>query len=104
MASEIWSAILSGWPSVTDSEVNRKRSLKCHFLPVRVVRGNQGLPDCLYRLPSPEAAISPPARVTKRAQYACLYVNRPDPKAPKPAPSNGDDCPFNRSRQAGNGE
>src|SRR5487761_699105 len=23
MASEIWSAILSGWPSVTDSEVNR---------------------------------------------------------------------------------
>src|SRR6266566_1710058 len=23
-ASEIWSAILSGWPSVTDSEVNRK--------------------------------------------------------------------------------
>ncbi len=25
MASEIWSAILSGWPSVTDSEVNRKR-------------------------------------------------------------------------------
>src|SRR5438270_11291559 len=31
MASEIWSAILSGWPSVTDSEVNkkfRKASLK----------------------------------------------------------------------------
>src|SRR5579884_1197347 len=25
-ASEIWSAILSGWPSVTDSEVNRKFS------------------------------------------------------------------------------
>jgi hypothetical protein len=25
MASEIWSAILSGWPSVTDSEVKRKR-------------------------------------------------------------------------------
>src|SRR3984957_15230993 len=25
MASEIWSAILSGWPSVTDSEVNRIR-------------------------------------------------------------------------------
>src|SRR6267143_1820219 len=23
-ASEIWSAILSGWPSVTDSEVNKK--------------------------------------------------------------------------------
>src|ERR1700688_3929220 len=27
MASEIWSAILSGWPSVTDSEVNRIRFL-----------------------------------------------------------------------------
>ena len=27
MASETWSAILSGWPSVTDSEVNKKRSL-----------------------------------------------------------------------------
>src|ERR1017187_4822354 len=25
MASEIWSAILSGWPSVTDSEVNKQR-------------------------------------------------------------------------------
>ena len=24
MASEIWSAILSGWPSVTDSEVKRE--------------------------------------------------------------------------------
>src|SRR2546430_8176001 len=27
MASEIWSAILSGWPSVTDSEVNKIRFL-----------------------------------------------------------------------------
>ena len=26
IASEIWSAILSGWPSVTDSLVNKKRS------------------------------------------------------------------------------
>src|SRR6185312_15318830 len=26
MASETWSAILSGWPSVTDSEVNRNLS------------------------------------------------------------------------------
>src|SRR5882672_1159830 len=25
--SEIWSAILSGWPSVTDSDVNRKLSI-----------------------------------------------------------------------------
>src|SRR5579864_6026829 len=27
MASEIWSAILSGWPSVTDSDVKRYRFL-----------------------------------------------------------------------------
>ena len=26
MASLIWSAILSGWPSVTDSEVNSRRA------------------------------------------------------------------------------
>src|SRR3954463_1041868 len=26
MPSLIWSAILSGWPSVTDSEVNRRRA------------------------------------------------------------------------------
>src|ERR1700722_3155290 len=29
IASEIWSAILSGWPSVTDSEVNRNLSRGC---------------------------------------------------------------------------
>ena len=29
MASEIWSAILSGWPSVTDSDVNRYRFATC---------------------------------------------------------------------------
>ena len=27
MVSEIWSAILSGWPSVTDSEVKRCEAL-----------------------------------------------------------------------------
>src|ERR1035437_4065708 len=35
MASETWSAILSGCPSVTDSEVNKKRSLKFGFLPIQ---------------------------------------------------------------------
>src|ERR1700680_4856747 len=34
IASETWSAILSGWPSVTDSEVNKKRSLKLELLPI----------------------------------------------------------------------
>src|SRR5690348_13315256 len=40
MASEIWSAILSGWPSVTDSLVNKKRSrvAKANSLVVSVCR------------------------------------------------------------------
>src|SRR6266496_4488920 len=33
IASEIWSAILSGCPSVTDSEVNRKRFCDDNVLP-----------------------------------------------------------------------
>src|SRR5215471_16559100 len=32
IASEIWSAILSGWPSVTDSEVNKKRFLDGKYI------------------------------------------------------------------------
>src|SRR5271169_6319430 len=36
-ASEIWSAILSGCPSVTDSEVNRK--LRFFWLKRRLLRG-----------------------------------------------------------------
>ena len=32
IASETWSATLSGWPSVTDSDVNRKPSVTlCHL-------------------------------------------------------------------------
>src|SRR5271157_5210753 len=38
MASETWSAILSGWPSVTDSEVNRKRSLNLTLLPLQGIQ------------------------------------------------------------------
>src|SRR5579872_7568962 len=38
MASEIWSAILSGWPSVTDSEVNKKRFLDGKFVCLLYMR------------------------------------------------------------------
>ena len=31
-ASEIWSQILSGWPSVTDSEVKRRPDTLCSLL------------------------------------------------------------------------
>src|SRR5438270_4491397 len=47
MASEIWSAILSGCPSVTDSEVNKRRFLDgtlcfslCHVQVLRVEHVN----------------------------------------------------------------
>src|SRR6202040_170142 len=33
IASEIWSAILSGWPSVTDSDVNKNFSREANGLP-----------------------------------------------------------------------
>src|SRR5216684_8522146 len=46
-ASEIWSATLSGWPSDTDSEVN-KNSLIERFVPA--VRTPQGY-QILYRFP-----------------------------------------------------
>src|SRR5271166_3730732 len=41
MASDTWSAILSGWPSVTDSEVKRKRSLNEKLLPLQGIQFGQ---------------------------------------------------------------
>src|SRR5512140_3992723 len=38
MASEIWSAILSGWPSVTDSDVKRLRYLPMFLCSKAAVR------------------------------------------------------------------
>src|SRR5438552_7963198 len=42
-ASEIWSAILSGWPSVTDSEVKVQRSLTLVASSLVVPPGNDGI-------------------------------------------------------------
>src|SRR5216683_6336118 len=43
-ASEIWSAILSGWPSVTDSDVNRKlRKASLKLILLRDLRWNAPL-------------------------------------------------------------
>src|SRR5215216_780599 len=40
--SEIWSQTLSGWPSVTDSEVNRYSfSESCCIAPISVVDGQE---------------------------------------------------------------
>src|SRR5712671_3050655 len=36
IASEIWSAILSGWPSVTDSDVNKNFSREANGLPPKI--------------------------------------------------------------------
>src|SRR6202022_4265352 len=45
IASEIWSAILSGWPSVTDSEVNKERffDAKLSLLKLRLILMRSGL-------------------------------------------------------------
>src|SRR5687767_8228075 len=66
MESEIWSAILSGCPSVTDSDVNRYRPLRLmsfellalHRLRARLPRANRPnvsdwRPDRQPRAPSP---------------------------------------------------
>src|SRR5437588_10608812 len=46
-ASEIWSAILSGWPSVTDSDVNKKlRKASLKLILLRDLRGTHG---CKHR-------------------------------------------------------
>src|SRR5215469_18829161 len=50
IASEIWSAILSGWPSVTDSEVNKKR-----FLDGKLCLSFNGMRECSAR-PAPGVA------------------------------------------------
>src|SRR5439155_24012087 len=42
-ASEIWSAILSGWPSVTDSEVKVQRSLTLVASSLSVPPGDHGV-------------------------------------------------------------
>src|SRR5437588_11207927 len=55
IASDTWSAILSGWPSVTDSEVNRKRSLNFAFLPI------QGLIEMFVQDPQGPPELSPNA-------------------------------------------
>src|SRR3954451_9101464 len=41
IASEIWSAILSGWPSVTDSEVKRWRPLRLMRVELLLLRGRK---------------------------------------------------------------
>src|SRR6266478_5738301 len=51
-ASEIWSAILSGWPSVTDSDVNRKLRKASLKLILLQICGGQRLPTPLLIQPS----------------------------------------------------
>src|ERR1700674_2172874 len=57
MASEIWSATLSGWPSVTDSEVNRCASVSLIITPL-TQRALAGGPAVVQNLPdSPRAGM-----------------------------------------------
>src|ERR1700740_1718746 len=51
-ASEIWSAILSGWPSVTDSDVNRKlRKASLKLILLRVLGAEVLLQPPLFMQP-----------------------------------------------------
>src|SRR5208282_4175965 len=80
MASETWSAILSGWPSVTDSEVNKKRSLKLKtpsldgIQRIRRVAIGSGIGTSMSRneLHSPEVDLQPINSAWLHAQ------NKPD--------------------------
>src|SRR5512137_2526225 len=56
MASEIWSHILSGWPSVTDSDVNRYCEASWMLIVLRRWKG--GTAWCRERTTGPGAARS----------------------------------------------
>src|SRR6202041_2558728 len=89
MASETWSAILSGCPSVTDSEVNKKRSLNFRLLPIEgiqfggVVRSTAILLLGIFSTAAAELAQSgrvafiacAPARVWPEPDCASIYRN-----------------------------
>src|SRR6478672_11239707 len=57
--SLIWSAILSGWPSVTDSDVKRRRDTSCSLVRWGVAREYRGRPDTPpLRHPETQAVVS----------------------------------------------
>src|SRR5215470_14270419 len=61
MASLIWSAILSGWPSVTDSEVKRRRATWQSF------SAREASPNCT-EAPAPPAGTCAGARSGRRRE------------------------------------
>src|ERR1051325_1399645 len=56
-ASEIWSAILSGWPSDTDSEVNREYSLIEWFLNYQGVGARRPVETAVSLLDMPPLSV-----------------------------------------------
>src|SRR5882762_4805775 len=108
MASEIWSAILSGWPSVTDSEVNRKRSLKAQFLPevLYLGVGAGGIPgrsNSLAQITRRHRG-SHSAREGVAPNTASLYGNCPIADGAKASLLNGEHYEFRRCRGGVNGK
>src|SRR6266487_3440401 len=63
-ASEIWSAILSGWPSVTDSDVNRYR------LTTSSLQGRGAAPGRQFR----RRVAGPP--ISEQLQLGCDFVEQ----------------------------
>src|ERR1035437_1125890 len=78
MASEIWSAILSGWPSVTLSEVNKNRSLNLTLLPLQGIQfGQSGTRTGSCWVTGAESWILSPHRTHSRTATASTVRHAP---------------------------
>src|ERR1035437_921433 len=78
MASEIWSAILSGWPSVTLSEVNKNRSLNLTLLPLQGIQfGQPGARTGSCWVTGAESWILSPHRTHSRTATASTVRHAP---------------------------
>src|SRR4051794_35725734 len=81
--SLIWSAILSGWPSVTDSEVKRRRGTRYSLGTVaRSTSAATGrtLATPRYRLPGNPGAVPAEARLPVRPGRQLGHDGGPDPR------------------------
>ena len=74
MASEIWSHILSGWPSVTDSEVNRYWAASTMLMGAKPSTGS---PDA-----DPSGRPQAPARSASRSRSRSIRCSTSSPMIP----------------------
>src|SRR5512142_365624 len=81
MASLIWSAILSGCPSVTDSDVNRRLATVLPDLSARPPQTGHRMEDVRAILPAPRGVAARPPTVTgsRSPGRQPLHHQIPDP-------------------------